>query len=224
MLSIGHQGAAGHAPGNSIEGIDSAIALGADGVELDVQVTADGELILFHDKLLDRLTNGSGFVRDYTFDQLRRDVRLANNEPIPILSEGLEVVVQSGKLLVMELIVPSAAGPVVEALNRELEADRFLVSSFHHNCLRNIKECFGGKVRTMALMEAAPVEIAPLIEPCRCDVVGLGFESVSERTLAQLAEMSIPTYLWTVNDRREIAQAAALGAAGIITDFPERAR
>lgn len=83
MLVIGHRGAAGHATENTLRSFQAGIDLGVDIVEADVQATRDGQLVVFHDKLLDRLTNASGYVWDYDYAQLCSQVRVAADERIP---------------------------------------------------------------------------------------------------------------------------------------------
>jgi glycerophosphoryl diester phosphodiesterase len=96
MKVIGHRGAAGLAPENTFAGFDLALELGVDGIETDVQKTKDGELVLFHDHLLDKTTNGTGVLQEMPWQELRRldagswfDGRYAG-ERIPLLIEALE--------------------------------------------------------------------------------------------------------------------------------------
>ncbi len=71
VLSVAHRGAAYHAPENTLAAIDAALALGVDGVELDVRTTSDGVLVLMHDSTVDRTTNGSGDVSDMSWSELQ---------------------------------------------------------------------------------------------------------------------------------------------------------
>jgi glycerophosphoryl diester phosphodiesterase len=70
-LRIGHRGAAGHAPENTLLSIEAALAIGVDVVEIDVHRSLDGHLIVMHDERVDRTTNGSGYIRDLTLAELR---------------------------------------------------------------------------------------------------------------------------------------------------------
>ncbi|MBW1727447.1 MAG: hypothetical protein JRF31_11725 [Deltaproteobacteria bacterium] len=76
MFVIGHRGAAGHAPENTIESIDCAIEMGVDYIEIDVQPTRDGRLVVFHDRTMRRLTGLDGYVREYTFVELTEKANL----------------------------------------------------------------------------------------------------------------------------------------------------
>ena len=67
-----HRGASGYAPENTLEAFALAMEMGADGIELDVQLTKDGEVVVIHDEVIDRVSNGKGLVKDYTLVQLRK--------------------------------------------------------------------------------------------------------------------------------------------------------
>ena len=90
VLRIGHRGAAGHAPENTLASIEKAIALGADLVELDVQRTRDGYLVIIHDKTVDRTTDGTGSVSRMTLATLRT-LHAGDGQRVPTLEEALQV-------------------------------------------------------------------------------------------------------------------------------------
>lgn len=84
-----HRGASGYAPENTLEAFALAMEMGADGIELDVQLTKDGEVVVIHDEVIDRVSNGKGLVKDYTLVQLRKfsfDNHMEGYENISILS------------------------------------------------------------------------------------------------------------------------------------------
>ncbi len=91
MLRIGHRGAAGHAPENTLLSIQRAIELGVDIVEVDVRRTRDGELVLLHDQRVNRTTNGGGRIGDLSFEEVRR-LDAGSGQAIPSLREALELV------------------------------------------------------------------------------------------------------------------------------------
>ena len=120
ILRIGHRGAAGHAPENTLAAIQKGIALGVDFVEVDVRRTADGVLVILHDETVNRTTNGKGRVDRLSLREIKR-LNAGNGESIPTLEEVLTVVEgQAG--LVVELTgqrgaltrIAVAEGPVVE--------------------------------------------------------------------------------------------------------------
>lgn len=106
-LRIGHRGAAGHAPENTLCSVEKALALGVDVIEIDVHRSRDGHIMVMHDDRVDRTTNGNGYIRDLTLEQLR------TLEPrVPTLGEVLNTV--EGRAAVMiEMKIRGIADEVV---------------------------------------------------------------------------------------------------------------
>jgi len=90
VVNVGHRGAAGHEPENTLRGFRRAMELGADMVELDVQICSSGEMVVIHDDTVDRTTNGTGAVDELTFEELRR-LDAGGGERIPTLDEVIDV-------------------------------------------------------------------------------------------------------------------------------------
>jgi len=222
MLVIGHRGAAGHEPENTIRSFRAAMALGVDFVETDIQLTKDGQLVVFHDKLLDRVTTGTGYLAEHDFDDLLASVSIGG-EPIPLLGEVCALLRGTSVKLMAEVVDPTIAGTVVETLDRLLGPDRYIVASFHHAALREATDARAG-VGTLALVEGAPVDPVRMLRDSGARYAGLGFESIQEKQVRALQDADIRVFVWTVNDPREIDRAYALGVDGIISDFPERVR
>ncbi|WP_370933746.1 glycerophosphodiester phosphodiesterase [Amycolatopsis sp. cg13] len=220
MLVIGHRGAAGHAPENTLASIRKAIGFGVDLVEIDVQATRDGQLVVFHDKLLDRVTGATGYLWDFDLARLRAEVRVAG-EQIPLLSEVCELVRDSSVRLMVEILDPATAKAVLATVSEILPADQFLVASFHHDTVRELVAQHPG-LEAIALVEGAPVDPVRMARDCGAHCVGLGFESIQPEKVAALQEASISVFAWTVNDPREIERARRLGVDGIISDYPDR--
>ncbi|MEO0374399.1 MAG: glycerophosphodiester phosphodiesterase family protein, partial [Cyanobacteria bacterium P01_A01_bin.17] len=140
MLCIGHRGAMGHAPENTIASIRAALELGVDCIEVDVYIV-EGYLVVFHDQRLERTTNGSGFIWDHTFEHLRT-LDAGNGEQIPTLSEVCHVI-ENRVGLNIELKGPGTAVPVVDFITAQTkqghDKEQFLVSSFDHQALAKVK-------------------------------------------------------------------------------------
>lgn len=220
MLVIGHRGAAGHAPENTLVSVEKAIALGVDMVEIDIQPTRDGHLVVFHDKLLDRVTDSTGYLWDLDHDDLRARVR-AGGEPIPLLAEVCELLRGTGVRLMAEILVPGTVEAALKTISESLPEDQCALASFHHDIVREAAAAYP-RVDTIALIEAAPIDPVGMLREAGARCVGLGFESIRADQVTQLHEASLPVYAWTVNDPREIARATRLGVDGIITDYPDR--
>ncbi|MFK0246252.1 glycerophosphodiester phosphodiesterase [Amycolatopsis azurea] len=220
MLVIGHRGAAGHAPENTLVSVEKAITLGVDMVEIDIQTTRDGRLVVFHDKLLDRVTTETGYLWDLDFDDLRSRVRVGG-EPVPLLSEVCRLLGGTQVRLMAEVLVPGIVDAVVKTVAESLPEDQYALASFQHDVVREAASAYPG-VDTIALFEGAPTDPVRLVREAGARCAGVGFESIRPEQVHALHDASIPVYAWTVNDTREIERATRLGVDGIISDYPDR--
>lgn len=220
MLVIGHRGAAGHAPENTLVSVEKAIGLGIDMVEIDVQPTRDGRLVVFHDKLLDRVTGHTGYLWDLDYEDLRAHVRVGG-EPVPLLAEVCELLRGTEVRLMAEVLVPGTVEATLKTISESLPDEQCAIASFHHDVVREAATGHPG-LETIALVEAAPIDPIGMARAARARCVGLGFESIRAEQVTALQEAAIRVYAWTVNDPREIERATRLGVDGIITDHPER--
>ncbi|HEY7984259.1 MAG TPA: glycerophosphodiester phosphodiesterase family protein, partial [Ktedonobacterales bacterium] len=120
---FGHRGARAHAPENTLLAFDLAFALGADGIECDVQLTADGVLVVIHDATLDRTTSGRGPVARATLAELR-ELDAGRGQRIPLLAETLDLCQRAGRQVNLEVKAETVAGALAtaEALATQLEA------------------------------------------------------------------------------------------------------
>ena len=169
-LCYGHRGARGHAPENTLLAFDLAFDLGADGIECDAQLSADGRLVIIHDGTVNRTTNARGAVRDLGFDALRQ-LDAGRGQRIPTLDETLALVSARGGRLNLELKAESDAealtvAAAVAARLADLPADdplreRIIASSFSLPAVEDIKRrlpwlrigaLFGGRAWTREAM------------------------------------------------------------------------
>lgn len=221
MIKIGHRGAGGFAQENTMPSFLKAIELGIDYIECDVQVTRDGRLVVMHDKLLDRVTNASGYIWEYEYDYLRQNVRVNGTEHIPLLEEVCDLVVGTNVRLLPEIITPGIEERVVRVLLERFDKSRFIIGSFHHEVLPHVK-AIGRDIKTLALLEGAPISLYSIIRDSHCDYLGLAFESINERSIAEAGEHGVEVWAWTIDDEREMRRAEALGISGIMSNFPDR--
>ena len=133
ILNIGHRGARGHVAENTLESIQKAIDLNVDGVEIDVFRCASGEIVVFHDKELGRLTNSNGFIEEIALDSLN-NILVEGKYKIPTLEEVLELI-NGDILLNVELKGKNTAVPTASILkefitNTKWEVEQLIVSSF----------------------------------------------------------------------------------------------
>ncbi len=212
-LRIGHRGAAGHAPENTLLSIETALSLGVDMVEVDVHRSRDGHLIVMHDERVDRTTNGSGYIRDLTLCELQK-----LRPGVPTLAEILRAV-KGRSALMIEMKVRGVAYDVFEMAR----GAQVYYASFLHSELLRIRE-LDPDARTIALIDAVPVLPAAFALDARATHAGIAFDSLESNFVAALHSAGIAVFTWTVDDPRDIAHARSLGVDGLISNFPDRLR
>ena len=221
FLCIGHRGASGHEPENTLRSIRRALELGADGVEIDVQLVA-GELLVMHDAKLDRTTNGHGYLVRKPLSVLRA-LDAGKGEQIPTLREVFETV-RRRAFINIELKGRRTAGPVCaligEYVRREgWSYDDFLVSSFQRRELRAITD---PKI-PIGLLITRPTRVYGVsARRVRAGAVHPAVRFVTARFVADAHRRGLRVFPYTANGPSEIARLRRLGVDGVFTDYPER--
>ena len=162
IMVIGHRGAAGHEVENTIPSIDKAISLGVDAVEVDVFLCKSGELVVFHDKNLSRLTNSNAFIESLTLDSINK-IDVINNHKIPTLEEVIKFINKRVHLNI-ELKGLNTAKPTYELLqslflNKQDLIDKISISSFNWEELDIIYN-LDNDISTAVLTETKAIERA----------------------------------------------------------------
>jgi len=222
MICIGHRGAMGHEPENTVLSVEKAIGLGADWVEVDVYVV-DGRLIVFHDDRLERTTDGKGYVFEKTFDYLRT-LNAGKGQKIPTLEEVFAAVDRRSGLNI-ELKGPHTAEPVVCLIRDQIEKgwryEKILVSSFNHHQLLHVKN-LDSKIRTGALIAGQPFERVSFAQKLGCFSVHISIDCVDRAFVDDAHARGLRVFVFTVNETQDAAHMAYLGVDGVFTDYPER--
>ncbi|MGW6199903.1 glycerophosphodiester phosphodiesterase [Kribbella sp. NPDC055110] len=218
MIVTGHRGALGAEPENTLRSFRRAVADGCDEIELDLRVSADGELVIMHDATVDRTTSGSGAVADLTLAELwALDAGLG--EQVPTWAETVAAI----DVRFQAEVKAEAAVPL---LAQSLKSDpalaaRTLVTSFHPEILLAVREAFP-EVTTGHIFGRTP-DIPDVIARTRaagatwalCGIAGLTAEAV-----ANLHAAGLKATAWPVPDPETLAHATALAVDGITTDNP----
>lgn len=230
-LRIGHRGAAGSAPENTLASFRRAVELGVDGVEFDVHPTADGHLVVIHDHALDRTTSGRGIVSQRPLAEIR-SLDAGSwygpewaGERVPTLAEVVAALPERCRIFV-ELKAGSVRYPGVEerlvAELRRLGAfGRTQVSSFDHHALRRVRE-LAPELRTGMLYECRPIDPLTMARACGATALHPSWHYLTPEEVAAAHAAGLAVNIWTVNDSAAIALVRDCGVDGIISDFPER--
>jgi len=225
-LIIAHRGASAEAPENTLAAFARALAAGADGVELDVQVTADGVPVVSHDASLRRLTGRPGAIARLTRDQLRA-VRI-RGEPLPALAEVLALL--AGRAVVqIEIKHGVPVPPVVRAVQRARAAGAVIFASFDAAVVDEVRRLAPGVPRMLicghrlrAGGTSARVEgLVPILAALGASGVSLDSRAVRTPTFVRaLKSRGSCVWCWTVNDPRQMRRLAGWGVDAILSDDP----
>ena len=218
ILKIGHRGAKGYQPENTLVSFQKAIELNVDGIELDVHLSSDGEIIVIHDETIDRTTNGKGFVNQLTTLDLKK-------YEIPTLIEVLELINQNC-FINIELKGNGTAKPVVDLISHYI-ADKnwistdFLVSSFDWKMLEEV-HLVNPKIRIGVLTEESISAALAFAKKIKAFSIHPDYRLLSKENVALMQENGFEVYAWTVNSNSAIQKIKSFNVNGIISDFPDR--
>ena len=217
FLCIAHRGASGHAPENTLKAFALAIEMGCPWVELDVYFV-DGELVVIHDDLLDRTTNGTGLVMSASFNDLRK-LDAGEKEKIPTLREVISLIDHRAGINV-ELKGPDTAEPVCNLLkhfvSKGWKTSEFLLSSFDHNELARADEDF----KRGALFYKI-CDYFSRTRSLNAYAINLSSKLVSKEIVEQAHEEGLKVYVYTVDDKTEMENLKQIGVNGIFTNYPD---
>ncbi|WP_342348988.1 glycerophosphodiester phosphodiesterase family protein [uncultured Nitrospira sp.] len=219
LLRIGHRGAAGHAPENTLIALEMAVTLGVDMVEFDVRRTADGALVLLHDDLVDRTTNGEGRIENLSLRFLR-ELDAGGGERIPLLEEALSCL--NGRTGAMiELKVRGIAADVCALVKAADFQGTVMYASFFHEELLPVRRLLGDAF-TLALIENVPIPYTAFATAAQATHVGVALDAVTPSLLKAFQEQDFKVFVYTVDEPEDIARMKQLGVDGIISNFPDR--
>jgi glycerophosphoryl diester phosphodiesterase len=233
-LKIAHRGAAGTRPELTRPAFERALEIGVDMIELDVQLTRDRALVVLHDRELGRTVRGHGPVRERTLAELCGLDAGAWFAPeyagarVPSLEEVLDLTAGKAALNV-EIKSPepdwdATADVLVALLTAARCLDSTVISSFEMGALRAVR-ARSPTARLGVLWHAGELEpMWPLAETLEARSVHPQWTLVDAAVVEQARARGLAVIVWTVNDPAAIAQLAALGVDGIISDYPERLR
>ena len=230
-LIIAHRGASGYAPENTLEAFELAAKMGADGVELDVHFTADGEVVVCHDEKVDRTSNGQGLVTSYTLSELRTmdfGFHVYNKErrgiKLPTLKEVYELLAPLGMIVNVEIksadpaIIPACA-KIAKETGME---NKVIYSSFDHFQIQRMKEYDPSSF-------IAPLYGFNMLKPWNyCADIGAGASHpklnqirLLENYVKECHDRGIRVHTWTANSEEDISFLLEAGVDAIITNYPD---
>ncbi len=229
--NIAHRGFSSRYPENTMLAFQNAVACGCDGIELDVQLSKDGEVIIMHDENLKRTTGRVGLVKDYTLDELKRFDASCGFEgtldfnPIPTLREYFEFASDKNIITNIELknsvISYEGLEEKVIALVQEYGlTERVICSSFNHHSIVRCKALLP-RMHCGFLSSCWQLEAGAYSMKYGMDTFNPRYNFLTEDNIQELHDHQVAVCTWTVNDEGEMRRLASKGIYAIITNCPD---
>lgn len=233
-IIVAHRGASSLAPENTLAAVRKGIEVGAQWIEIDVHQTSDHHLVVLHDEKLDRTTNGSGAVNQYTLAEVRQLDAGSwfsaefSGERIPTLQEVLDAT-KDKAILLIELKGSNIEGPTIELVREMNMENQVVIQSFDHDAVANAK-ALAPEIPTMLLIKEPSFASNPAIaakwmvkraEKKNADGIGIRFSYLTKDLVKLAGERGLVVFPWTVNTEGDLLTAIEMGVDGIITNYPQ---
>lgn len=233
---IAHRGASAYYPENTMSSFRAAVEMDADMIELDVQLSKDKQIVVFHDAVLQRKTNGKGLLIEKTYSELNKlDAgswfrKEFKDERIPLLSEVL--MFTRNKILVnieikTEAVTENAEGGITQlvlGLIKKLNVeDQVIISSFDYRVFQRLEK-FGSKVKRAILYEkktSGRKSPAELVAEYKVDAFNCSAREIKSKWILELNRENIPFFVYTVNNTKSMKKLIEAGAKGLFSDKPD---
>ena len=216
-MIVGHRGAAGYAPENTLLSFQKAIELGCRAVEMDVHLSKDGEAVIIHDAKVDRVTDGKGKVRKMTLAQLRQLV-LPLNQHIPTLQEAIDLCRGRTKMFI-ELKAKGTPERVAQLAAANKIENEVVILSFKVGLLKRIKK-LDPRLRVGLLFYRKPLRLWGLIRKVGINYLGPRLSAAKAKLINKAHKLHRRVYVYGVKDPSSQAKMKRWKVDAVCTDFP----
>ncbi|WOH36687.1 glycerophosphodiester phosphodiesterase family protein [Thalassotalea fonticola] len=223
MLVFAHRGASGHEPENTLLAIKQALAMQVDAIEVDVHLS-DGELIVIHDRWVNKTTNGQGKINKLSFKEIR-ELDAGKGQQVPTLEEVLATI--NGRChLNIELKADQTVLPVLDLIDEAIikynfSYNQFLFSSFNHHLLFEIKS-IKPELNIGALTASCPLTYAEFAQHLNAYSVHINIDFINQKFVNDAHQRGLKVFVYTVDDEDDISEMHYLGVDGIFTNYPTK--
>ena len=228
--NFAHRGFSGKYPENTLLAFSKAIEEGVDGIENDVHLTKDGVLVVMHDELVDRTTNGKGYIKDKTYEELAQlDASYIFKEygpqKVPTLREYLELVKDTDIITNIELKTGVFEYTGIEQkvydMLREFDmVDRIIISSFNHYSVLRMK-AIDPAIKCGMLEESWLINAGAYVASTGVECFHPFFKNMTPENVAEVKSHGLEINTWTVNEEEDIREKFRVGVDSVIGNYPD---
>lgn len=224
MLKIAHRGAKGYEPENTLQAFQKALDLNADGIELDVHLSAEGHIIVIHDETIDRTTNGIGFVNTLSLTELKSFL-IENQYEIPTLIEVFDLT-DKKCLINIELKGAGTSNKVVSLIEKYISDknwnyEHFIISSFDWTYLEEVRN-LNPNIAIGVLTEENLDTALAFAEKIKAYAIHPDYHLLNKENTKEIQEKGFLVFPWTVDQEEDIQRIKSYNVNGIISDFPDK--
>ena len=224
MLKIGHRGAKGYCTENTLASIKKAFSYPIHGIEMDVHQCSTGEIVVFHDFSVERLTNGEGEIAHLPWSKLQQ-LYVEEKHKIPLLKDVLDWLPKNTVINIELKGRNTAKGTVriLEALIRDkrLRINDIIISSFQKTELLQVSK-LNPKLQIGVLTQASVTEALSFAQEIKAYAIHPNYTLLSPASVLKAHQYGFKVFAWTVNDKKDINRIRDYKVDGIISDFPDR--
>jgi len=245
VIAHGDESGNGLYPGNTLLYLQKMVELGVDALEIDVNLTADGHLVLIHDSRLERTSDGEGAVAEKTLEELRQlnmghhwspggETYPYRDQPLRIatIDEVFEALPDTPMIVELKDKSPRAARAMCDSLRKSDKRGQVIVSSFHQGVINEFRRLCPEVATGAATLDAMLFFAAQLLHAERLLRPGYqtmqlpmryyGIPVFSKRLMRAAKKLNLQVSAWTVNDRSDMQRYIDLGLDGLVTDRPDK--
>lgn len=224
-IVIGHRGARGYSAENTLISIQKAIEMGVDGIEIDIFRCATGELIVFHDKSVEKLTDGFGYIEQMSLDEIKK-LNVLGQGKIPTLKEVLNMI--DGKVFLnIELKGTNTSFLTHQLLNSYFKnsnwkSEKIFISSFNWDELRAFYQLNKELKIGVLIDKDDPLKAIPIAKELNAYSINPEYILLTKLNVKKIKAENFKVFTWTVNEIIDINKMKKIGVDAIITDYPDR--
>ena len=222
--NFAHRGFSARYPENTMLAFQKAIETGCDGIELDIHVSRDGKIVVIHDETVNRTTNGTGFVKDMDYAELRA-LDAGKGEHIPSIEEYFDLVEKYPLLTNIELKnsvfwYEGMEEKIIEMIRKRGMGERIIFSSFNHFSILKCKK-LAPEIRCGFLVWSWIIDVGAYTKKHGIEGIHPEYRSLTGEAVREIQSGGVAINTYTVDDRESMERLIALGVDSIITDDPE---